>query len=499
MLRPQHCPQKQVQSDKMNLCIQLCTQMLHILRLAWPQLMSNRSTKGPHGHAGKLHYLQEQMRHFRLNCLAVQEARSEAGASSVNGILRLCGGHHDGHLGIEIWIDLTTPYAWSKQNKPRCFTKAHFQCVHHDPRRMLVRSDAPDMSFWLLALHAPHSGHSLQTRQAWWEETSELMRQHYDGDVLFVLGDTNAAPGNRDGHHSAPGWLFHVDQHRLTETSFLQSSSCTCQRPVQSIKGPTVHGLTSLVIACIASTMSRCRKFGNTVARGQAFCKTLTLPRFMMIIKLQQYNFNGQSGLDVAENHGLADHNTRPARIIMHQVFLIKLPNFKHYHGQLMLSNRHNILRNSCMKVIQQQQPHTAPKIKKTYITERLWNLRKDKCYLKKSLKQIKQRAKRDLLYKIFQAWTGKLCHDQQPEYFNYECMLRCNMISKTVRLHVLSTRLKQEIICSKRQALKHKIEEFTVTTPASEVLRELKHFIGPTNPKKHKKKMLPIVRDEQG
>ena len=101
--------------------------------------------------------------------------------------------------GIEIWIDLTTPYAWSKQNKPRCFTKAHFQCVHHDPRRMLVRSDAPDMSFWLLALHAPHSGHSLQTRQAWWEETSELMRQHYDGDVLFVLGDTNAAPGNRDG------------------------------------------------------------------------------------------------------------------------------------------------------------------------------------------------------------------------------------------------------------------------------------------------------------
>lgn len=37
--------------------------------------------KGPHGHAGKLHYLQSQMRHYKLNCVAIQEARSDPGMS----------------------------------------------------------------------------------------------------------------------------------------------------------------------------------------------------------------------------------------------------------------------------------------------------------------------------------------------------------------------------------------------------------------------------------
>lgn len=33
--------------------------------------------RGPSGHAGKLPYLQEQMRFYQLNCMAIQEARSD--------------------------------------------------------------------------------------------------------------------------------------------------------------------------------------------------------------------------------------------------------------------------------------------------------------------------------------------------------------------------------------------------------------------------------------
>jgi hypothetical protein len=64
---------------------------------------------------------------------------------------------------------------------------------------MLIRCDAPDLSFWLLALHAPHSGYPQQEREQWWEAISDLLRRHHDGDAIFVLGDTNAAPGNYDG------------------------------------------------------------------------------------------------------------------------------------------------------------------------------------------------------------------------------------------------------------------------------------------------------------
>jgi hypothetical protein len=88
--------------------------------------------RGPEGHAGKLQYLQEQMRHFKLNYMAIQEARSEAGMSSSNEILRFCGGHSEGQYGMEIWIDLKIPYAWSRHGKPRYFNKAHFQCLQHD-------------------------------------------------------------------------------------------------------------------------------------------------------------------------------------------------------------------------------------------------------------------------------------------------------------------------------------------------------------------------------
>jgi hypothetical protein len=51
----------------------------------------------------------------------------------------------------------------------------------------------------LLALHAPHSGYPQQEREQWWEAISDLLRRHHDGDAIFVLGDTNAAPGNYDG------------------------------------------------------------------------------------------------------------------------------------------------------------------------------------------------------------------------------------------------------------------------------------------------------------
>ena len=159
----------------------------------------NALYKGLDGHAGKLHYLQSQMREYKLNCIAVQEARTDHGLSCNGNILRFCTGHRDGQYGIELWFDLETPFAVDHRGKEYRFAASHFQVVHYDPQRLLVRCDADLLSFWVLACHAPHSGHPGAVRDAWWATTTHILEEYHDSDALFVLADANAEPGAFDG------------------------------------------------------------------------------------------------------------------------------------------------------------------------------------------------------------------------------------------------------------------------------------------------------------
>ena len=53
---------------------------------------------------------------------------------------------------------------------PCCSCKDHFQVVHADSRRLLLRCDTGHFSFWALAGHAPHGGHTPEDRRQWWDE-----------------------------------------------------------------------------------------------------------------------------------------------------------------------------------------------------------------------------------------------------------------------------------------------------------------------------------------
>ena len=155
--------------------------------------------RGPDGHAGKLSYLQEQMRFFGLNIMAVQEARSEEAMTQNNNILRISSGCDRSCYGVEIWIDLDLPYIGPGRAKlPRKFTKEHFQVVHRDPRRLLLRCDTGIWMFWILCGHAPHSGISAEQREEWWSTTSTILEEYVDTRHLVVMIDANAAPGEQD-------------------------------------------------------------------------------------------------------------------------------------------------------------------------------------------------------------------------------------------------------------------------------------------------------------
>lgn len=90
--------------------------------------------KGPCGHAGKLHYLQAQMRHFQLHIMAIQEARSEEAMTQNDQILRISTGGVKGMYGVELWIDLTLPIGYEGRHcKAITFHKDHFVVAHRDP------------------------------------------------------------------------------------------------------------------------------------------------------------------------------------------------------------------------------------------------------------------------------------------------------------------------------------------------------------------------------
>ena len=159
-------------------------------------------SRGPQGHSGKLHYIQTQMKYFRINCMGIQEARTERGLRTANNILVFSSGAIDGQLGVEIWINLEQPIGWRQaqsHGKEFYLHRIDFCVVHSDERRMLLRCDNATCSFWIFNTHAPHSGRPLGERQAWWMHTQPILQQHCDQDPLFWMMDANAAPGPADG------------------------------------------------------------------------------------------------------------------------------------------------------------------------------------------------------------------------------------------------------------------------------------------------------------
>ena len=131
---------------------------------------------------------------LNLNFLGIQEARSPAGTSRADDVIRLASGCVKGQHGVELWINTKQPIAY-RHNKP-CFVQmTHVQVVHADHRRLLVRLAHPCIDCHLCVLHAPQSGRPLSERRAWWEETQRIMNQFVCDLSLYVFMDANTKTG----------------------------------------------------------------------------------------------------------------------------------------------------------------------------------------------------------------------------------------------------------------------------------------------------------------
>ena len=82
---------------------------------------------------------------------------------------------------------------------------------------------------------------------------------------------------------------------------------------------------------------------------------------------------------------------------------------------------------------------------------------------------------------------------------FGYHDALRLDLLKLLVRHRRLCGQMKKLLIETRGQALFDRLSQLAPEATASPVLRAMKPFIGPTNPKKNKRKPIPMVRNEEG
>ena len=456
-------------------------------------------SRGPLGGGGKLHYLQQQMREYHLNCMALQETRTEEGVMQSQNILRLCSGHDKGHFGIELWIDLDMPIGHHANKKPLRSAKDHFQVVHKDPRRLLVRCDTGHLSFWMFAGHAPHNGHDANTRQQWWADVDELLHIYVDSDPIVLMMDANAEPGEKDGMTVLRDGFAtslntpHFKKLLATWDLFLPVTSdfhCGSCSTWTSIDGQTEHCIDHIAVS--NSWFSRCM---TSQVLPEFDLATINDDHKVVALQLQWKEViylpcgNRNAGPFRTSQSFTQGPSVGP--------LLEAIPPLP-WHADV--EKQALSLTDGIHGALRQQQTK-PPGIHKPFIDERIWTMRASKLHTKKRLRHLQKQRARQLLQRWFCIWSRGVENYMQnfEAAHNYDTTLLCHQLHLVVQLKQVSLNMKKAMAMAKSKALHEEIVQQADQISATELLRRLRRFTGPSNPKKQKGRTLPMIKDADG
>ena len=179
--------------------------------------------KGDDGTPGKLHYVREQFKHLRLHFLGLQETRTTTCSTTAASVLRLASGDHQGHQGVELWVNLDQPYGW-QNGRPLYFTKKDIVVTSANPRSLLARVHNQHLDFMVAVIYAPQSGISQSERADWWNDAMISIQEAVQDKDLVLLIDANAASGEQDARH-----VFQQDDKSTSGTGFQVGTTFGCE------------------------------------------------------------------------------------------------------------------------------------------------------------------------------------------------------------------------------------------------------------------------------
>jgi hypothetical protein len=453
-------------------------------------------SRSPDGHRGKLHFLFEQMKHFGLNVMGLQECRTEEGHTKSNNILRYMSGHCQGQEGTEIWINLEQPIAYTNKGKP-CFLAAHHcQIVQKDSRRLLLRVQSPYFEGWFFTGHAPHSGRMREERETWWNETAEILMNTRAIRNCFWLLDANAEPGPADDtivfstglRASANTILFRECLHKfnmcLPSTSHIHRGN----RDTWTTPGGDATYCIDYV-AVPQDWKAHCtwsevlQDFDLATTRHDHHAVGLEL-RWWQHCEVE---------VKQASTPNIAWHQEATKKTIQHDMNKIKIPAWT----TDVESQEQDF--SAQVATILKHQRRSEHQPKKCYIDEDIWEARSQMLSSQKRLKQARQRLGRESIWLAFKAWKTQREPPLHCETFQYGTTLRCDALRLLAQLRAQRRQLRCKLKYAKVKQMKTSLEQINEHTAASSILRILTSFTGPTNPKKQKKGTLPMLEKDDG
>eukprot|EP00435_Cladocopium_sp_Y103_P046937 s2101_g13.t1 len=171
-------------------------------------------------------------------CIAVlQETRLQRHCKILEDYLIYAGAATpQGHFGVLAAISTTIPYGHviRPHGKPKklYFTKSDIAVVSSSPRWIVLRVATPWLKFVLIGAHAPHSGQSLETIDAWWTSLAQTLPSSLVSWPRILLADANAKVGadhcshigdvgaEIGGDKAVPFTTFVRDQHLWLPSTF---------------------------------------------------------------------------------------------------------------------------------------------------------------------------------------------------------------------------------------------------------------------------------------
>ena len=449
----------------------------------------------PHGHAGKVHYLREQLVSHGLNFAGFQETRGQAGASLVDHVFRLCAGSKGGQHGVELWCNLKQPYC-QVHGKSQFFRKNDFVVLHADPQRLLVKVDAKWITLWVFVLHAPHSGFPAHQREAWWNDTTSLLSElHVPADQLFVCADANAAPGVPDGQH-----VFQEGFETTSSTPFLRNFLETFELclPATSLihEGPREtwmqpNGLLAhqidfvMVPTRLAADCTFSSLLENFDLANQAEDHTATAVE----LRWSQISSRPTKATTFSTKPSFAreEINKSNLKIGMRALSTSAWTCDVETHTGHMNNQLHHLLHRACAIT------KGAPK--RPYVSEAAWALRRQKLQHRKELKTARALLRRETLARIFAAWRAPSAQLLEMS-FVFGSSLRCGLLKHYIGFKRFAAALQRDLVGEKARHLKETLDTFSEGTAASEIQHKLKGFLGSSNKLRQGLAPLPTLRN---
>lgn len=468
----------------------------------------------PTGHSGKLDYLRQQFIHSRCNIAGLQESRAPAGLSCVDNVLRVASGAVKGQGGVELWINLQQPVAYTEtRQKQICIARKQVSVSFADPSVLIVTVVTGLWDCTITVAHAPHCGKAESSRAQWWDNLQHLIQQyHAPSRELFLLIDANSKSGPAD----FLSVFQHADDSDVNTPFFREllehfalclPSTGDCHTGAHHTwVGPS--GTLANRIDYIAVPRACLQRCTHSQVLEHFDLATTQFDHFPVGLQLDWNTWKSATTSEAPkasiDRSAIGSCDLRAALDRLH---CMHPKDWQHD-----IETEVTTLNQSILSAISQPRRKQQSVPKKHFIGHEIWTLRDQKLRARKALKDIKRQALREGLTRMLRAWKLAVLMERRPHStaipglictldlsWNYGCSLRTANVRQVSLFTSKHLTLRKALACAKQKSLQKELEQMPPSASSADILRTLKSFQGTTNLSKKKVTPIPLVHNNQG